>query len=179
MRSLKPSASTHPSSCFPNPHLKPKRSPTVTKKSLSQQIQAFHSTSWPYNAIPVTGALNPTTSDLHAGSWCVFFRLFFFLQTILICQQPSPYTPPPNSSNESTAHEDLLCPQKGSFLAFSGGFRACLGRKFAQVEFCTLIAILLKGHTVELIPEKEGEKWKEASDKALISLDDRVTTLAM
>jgi predicted component of type VI protein secretion system len=47
------------------------------------------------------------------------------------------------------------------------------------VEFCTLIAILLKGHSVELVPEKEGEKWEGSRKLAIEGLDDRVTTLAM
>lgn len=91
---------------------------------------------------------------------------------------PSPYVPPPDSLNESTAHADLLCPQKGAFLAFSGGFRGCLGRKFAQVEFCTLMAVLLKDHSIELVPEG-GDGWRETREKALRALDDRETGLAM
>jgi cytochrome P450 len=38
---------------------------------------------------------------------------------------PSDYIPPPNTTNESTAHTALLCPPKGAFIAFSAGFRAC------------------------------------------------------
>jgi len=72
----------------------------------------------------------------------------------------------------------LFCPIKSSFLAFSGGFRACLGKKFAQVEFCTLIATLLKDHSVELVQEKDM-KWEQARDQTMKDLDDRVSALAM
>ena len=47
------------------------------------------------------------------------------------------------------------------------------------MEFCTLIAILLKGHSVELVLEKEGEKWEDSRKRAIEGLDDRTTTLAM
>ncbi|RDL39165.1 uncharacterized protein BP5553_03505 [Venustampulla echinocandica] len=91
---------------------------------------------------------------------------------------PSSYTPPPDSNNESPAHANLFCPPKGAFIAFNGGFRACLGRKFAQVEFCTLISVLLRGHSVELVREK-GKGWEETRAKALVDLDDRRTGVAM
>lgn len=90
----------------------------------------------------------------------------------------SDYVAPPESNNESSAHANLLCPPKGAFIAFASGFRGCLGRKFAQVEFCTLISVLLGGHSIELVQEGE-ESWEEAKGKAIRSLDDRTTGLAM
>jgi hypothetical protein len=63
-------------------------------------------------------------------------------------------------------------------MAFSGGFRACLGKKFAQVEFCTLIAILLKDYSVELVQEK-SMTWEQARTQTMKDLDDRATGLAM
>lgn len=91
---------------------------------------------------------------------------------------PSGYIPPPNSSNEAPAHENILCPPKGAFVAFSAGFRACLGRKFAQVEFCTLIAVLLKEYSVELVREGK-EEWESARDKAMAKMFNRTTSIAM
>ena len=41
-----------------------------------------------------------------------------------------------------------------------------MGKKFAEVEFCTLIAILLKDHSVELVPEK-GMRREQARDQTL------------
>ena len=91
---------------------------------------------------------------------------------------PSPYVAPPNSANESTAHANMFCPPKGAFLAFSAGFRACVGKKFAQVEFCTLVAVLLKDYSIELVPE-DGMSWGETRDKAMKALDNRRTAIAM
>jgi hypothetical protein len=91
---------------------------------------------------------------------------------------PPGYVPPPNSSNEAPAHKDLLCPHKGAFLAFSTGFRACLGKKFAQVEFCTLIAVLFKDYSVELVRESKDETWESAKSKAMGKMFDRTTGIA-
>lgn len=91
---------------------------------------------------------------------------------------PEDYKPPPESSNESLAHPNLLCPRKGAFMAFNSGFRGCLGRKFAQVEFCTLIAVVLKDHSIELVSEN-GAAWDETRKKALNAVEDRQTGLAM
>ncbi|TVY91117.1 Cytochrome P450, partial [Lachnellula willkommii] len=91
---------------------------------------------------------------------------------------PEDYKPPPDSSNESLAHPNLLCPRKGAFLAFNSGFRGCLGRKFAQVEFCTLVAVVLKDHSIELVSEN-GAAWDEMRKKALDAVEDRETGLAM
>ncbi|KAI9739476.1 MAG: Cytochrome P450 monooxygenase prx9 [Claussenomyces sp. TS43310] len=41
---------------------------------------------------------------------------------------------------------------RGSLLTFSGGARACLGRKFAQSEFISFLVTLLKDHEVVLGP---------------------------
>lgn len=88
------------------------------------------------------------------------------------------YTPPPNTINESPSHANFFCPVKCSFLAFTGGFRACLGKKFAQVEFYCLIAVLLKDHSVELVQER-GMVWEQARDQTFKELDNRVMGLAM
>lgn len=41
-------------------------------------------------------------------------------------------------------------PRKGQFMAFSEGARACLGKKFAQVEFVAVISALFARYRVEL-----------------------------
>lgn len=63
-------------------------------------------------------------------------------------------------------------------MAFSTGFRGCLGRKFAQVEFCTLIAVLLKDYSIELVSEK-GAGFQEAKNQAIDAMFDRKTEIAM
>jgi len=91
---------------------------------------------------------------------------------------PPGYIQPKDTVNESTGHPNLLCPVKGSYMAFSGGFRACLGKKFAQVEFCCLVAVLLKDHSIELVKEN-GRSWEETRRKAEIDMNARSSGLAM
>jgi cytochrome P450 len=88
------------------------------------------------------------------------------------------YTPPPNTLSESPAHANLLCPQKGSYIPFGAGMRSCLGKKFAQVEFCTIVAVLLKGYSVELVDDG-GKGWEEKRREALECLDRRQTIIAL
>ncbi|KAL2071486.1 hypothetical protein VTL71DRAFT_12721 [Oculimacula yallundae] len=88
------------------------------------------------------------------------------------------YVAPPNTTNESPAHTDFFCPPKGAFLAFSAGFRGCLGRKFAQVEFATVIAVLLKDYSIELVSEK-GQSFEEAKKLADAAMFNRTTEIAM
>lgn len=47
-------------------------------------------------------------------------------------------------------------PIPGSYVPFSEGRRACLGKKFAQIEFCLVLAILFQKHRVKLVL-KPGE----------------------
>ncbi|TLD32304.1 cytochrome p450 [Venturia nashicola] len=44
----------------------------------------------------------------------------------------------------------LFRPAKGAYIPFSEGFRACLGRRFAQVEILATLAVIYQTHSVEL-----------------------------
>jgi len=84
---------------------------------------------------------------------------------------PSPTTPSVNG---------LYTPPKGAYIPFSDGHRACLGRRFAQVEILAALALILSQYSVELAVDEwatdeavenmtEGEKadvWRKARDKA-------------
>ena len=47
-------------------------------------------------------------------------------------------------------------PTPGSYIPFSDGPRACIGKRFAQVEFCAVMASIFKYYTVELATETNG-----------------------
>ncbi|KZT51353.1 cytochrome P450 [Calocera cornea HHB12733] len=53
----------------------------------------------------------------------------------------------------------LLKPPRGAWLPFSEGSRMCSGRKFATVEFVSVLCTLLRAHRVELLAPAEG--WGE------------------
>ncbi len=44
----------------------------------------------------------------------------------------------------------LFHPPKGAYIPFSEGYRACLGRRFAQVEVLAVLAVLFREYSVEL-----------------------------
>jgi cytochrome P450 len=44
----------------------------------------------------------------------------------------------------------LFRPPRGAYLPFSEGYRACLSRRFAQVEIIAVLAVLFREYSVEL-----------------------------
>ncbi|KAI9793647.1 MAG: hypothetical protein M1816_007542 [Peltula sp. TS41687] len=48
------------------------------------------------------------------------------------------------------ANTNLFRPVRGTYIPFSDGPRACLGRKFAQVEITAVLATIMRQHSVEL-----------------------------
>lgn len=70
----------------------------------------------------------------------------------------------PNDGIENVSFETgegLFTPQKGVFVPFSEGPRACPGRRFAQVEITAVLSRILRSHSVEL----DVREW--ASDEEL------------
>lgn len=59
----------------------------------------------------------------------------------------------------------LFRPERGAYIPFSDGPRACLGRRIAQVEVIAALAVLLKDYSVELAVDE----W--ASDEDLAKME--------
>jgi len=69
--------------------------------------------------------------------------------------------------NEAADNSDKFYrPPKGAYLPFSDGYRACLGRRFAQVEVLATLAVVLQNYTVELAVDQ----W--ATDEEVIAMDE-------
>lgn len=83
--------------------------------------------------------------------------------------------------NESADTSDKLYrPVKGSYFPFSEGYRACLGRRFAQVEVLAVLAVLYQNYSIELAVDKyasdaevlemstneRADVWQEAAEDA-------------
>ena len=62
-------------------------------------------------------------------------------------------------------------PTKGSYSPWSDGPQNCLGKKFAQVELVAVIACLLQGHKVQVVPA-EGESLANSRKRALAVCED-------
>lgn len=87
----------------------------------------------------------------------------------------------------------LYKPQRGSYIPFSEGFRACLGRRFAQVEVLAVLAVIFSQYTVELAVdewasdevvdgwERGGEErravWAKARETARGRMDEGMSSL--
>ena len=74
----------------------------------------------------------------------------------------------------------LYAPPKGAYIPFSEGYRACLGRRFAQVEVLAVLAAIFQNYSVELAVDKYATNeevemmdelrrratWEKAADDA-------------
>jgi len=69
-------------------------------------------------------------------------------------------------------------PYRGSFIPFSDNARACLGRKFAAVEFVAIMANLFRNYSVEL-EVLEGESWEDAKRRAWEYVEDSGSILTL
>lgn len=63
--------------------------------------------------------------------------------------------------------EELITPQKGTFLGWSEGARDCPARKFSQVEFVAAVATLLRDWRVDPVPLDGGESLDHARRRVL------------
>lgn len=63
--------------------------------------------------------------------------------------------------------EELITPQKGTFLGWSEGARDCPARKFSQVEFVAAVATLLRDWRVDPVPLDGGESLESARNRVL------------
>lgn len=94
------------------------------------------------------------------------------------------YKAPPKSINHCRDQADMFCPPRGAFVAFSDGFRNCLGKKFAQVAFCTLLATLLRKYSVELVPagdenNKSDANWTRSKEIAARTLEEKTMLVSL
>jgi len=85
----------------------------------------------------------------------------------------------------------MFRPPKGAYIPFSEGYRACLGRRFAQVEILATLAVIYHHHSVELCtdafaPEEEvvsmGKEqrqgvWRKARDEAERKIREEMGTI--
>lgn len=69
------------------------------------------------------------------------------------------------SENESPRFNGVKNAERATFLPWVEGFRACLGRRFAEVEIVAVLAVLFKSHRVR-IKVLEGETQETADKRA-------------
>ena len=61
------------------------------------------------------------------------------------------FVPPPSPNNEDPGKKPSpFRPQRGTYFPFSDGARACVGRRFAQIEYATVLAVIFRSYSIEL-----------------------------
>ncbi len=76
------------------------------------------------------------------------------------------------------SREELLVPQKGTFIAWSDGARNCPGKKFAQVEFVATLAALFRDHRAQPVLHR-GENIAQARERVLNVVKDSSVDLLL
>lgn len=99
---------------------------------------------WPsrQNAMSATSPNSPLVNDLDD-----------FRPERWLCQDEADEGTSANNDKQTTITDharSIFTPQKGAFLPFSLDHRACLGRRFAQVEIFAALATILSQQSVEL-----------------------------
>lgn len=91
------------------------------------------------------------------------------------------------SSQTRGAQETPFTPQPGSYIPFADGPRACIGKRFAQAQFCAVIATIFKDYSIELAVDSSGpspnqiegrSRWESARRRAEQKLSTGVGFLA-
>lgn len=80
----------------------------------------------------------------------------------------------PSSADTSPS---LFRPKRGSYLPFSDGARACLGRRFAQVEVLAVLAVVMREWSVELAVDEvlDDVKWPYPGKEEIIEINPGTT----
>lgn len=87
---------------------------------------------------------------------------------------------PPQKAPSTHPTRRLSTPVKGSYIPFSDGQRACIGRRFAQAEILASLAVILSSYSIELAVDEQAsdaqvaamtanqkqEVWKVAEERA-------------
>ncbi|KAL4951756.1 cytochrome P450 [Aspergillus filifer] len=73
---------------------------------------------------------------------------------------------------------DIHKPVRGAFIPFSDGIRACIGKKFAQVEFVAALVVLFLDYRVTLA-SYHGESQNDARRRVKRALRDSSTSLTL
>ncbi|KUJ09553.1 cytochrome P450 [Mollisia scopiformis] len=96
----------------------------------------------------------------------------------------------PTSGTSSTQrYNRLRFPTKGSFIPFSEGQRSCLGKRFAQIEILTALAVIFSQYSVELAVDdwandeevknmtrvQRQETWNKAAKRARYNWQNKLT----
>lgn len=118
-----------------------------------------HNIKIPENTLVVPNLMAPHTHPRYWGQDSLTWRPSRWIQR-------SAESPPPADLGDRLSHEQLLIPERGTFIVWSEGARNCPGKRFAQVEFVATIAALFRNHRVQPVP-RSGETLDQARSRVL------------
>ncbi|KAF8848966.1 cytochrome P450 [Acephala macrosclerotiorum] len=95
----------------------------------------------------------------------------------------------PRSASSTKRCPRIRMPMKGSFIAFSDGQRSCLGKRFAQIEILTALAVIFSQYSVELAVDgwasddevkkmtrqQRQHTWGKAAERARYNWQNKLT----
>lgn len=82
------------------------------------------------------------------------------------------------SVDSTLDNPQLITPERGTFLPWSGGPRSCPGQKMSQVEFVSVIATLVS--KCKVVPvELDGEDTAKARERLTKVMEDSETRLTL
>jgi cytochrome P450 len=125
-----------------------------------------------YTVLPFFPKTNPQvqTLTIDGAKHVLAANTLAMINTSAVHRHPKYWTQPsassPTRSTEGAPYNlssfrpefwlDKKSPVPGSFIPFAEGFRACMGSRFARVEFCAALATICHDYEVQLI-EGTGE----------------------
>ena len=119
--------------------------------------------------------VNTSATHRHPKYWPVSSPPREFVSSGEVASSPvSDFRPSRWLSPHDTGSVKPFRPVPGSFIPFSDGPRSCLGRRFAQIELCVVLARIFSEWNVELAVEGEGE-GEEAWNKARKNAEKELT----
>ena len=76
-------------------------------------------------------------------------------------------------------YNTLHKPIRGSYLPFSDGNRACIGKKFAQVEYVAILATIFRDYEVSLAKISPNESQEATEKRAWKVLGDSFSVITL
>ena len=77
-----------------------------------------------------------------------------------------------DQGEEKPEESHHFTPPRGAYIPFSDGPRACLGKRFAQVEIVTALAVIFHSHSIELDVSCEGANTEGLDDEMFKSMSE-------
>lgn len=78
----------------------------------------------------------------------------------------------------TTPFASIRTPVEGAYAPFSEGARACLGKRFSQVEFAAVMAVIFREYRVELV-RGDGKTWEQVRQETAETLESCLSYLTL